>query len=149
VVANIKKSGFYRIVNKETGTYLDLHQNPGKHPHVVGCKHHHRLSQKWRFIKTPVSWTPKQRHDKQQRKKNHFLAEKAAEQQKELQGSSSGYSGGGGYNGGYSGGGYSGGGVQPQPVRTNNLCGNPTCGIDHICAADYNRQVQPMGYSGV
>jgi len=36
-----------------------------------------------------------------------------------------------------------------QPVSTSNLCGNPTCGIDHICAADYNRVVRPMGYSGV
>jgi len=37
----------------------------------------------------------------------------------------------------------------PQPYTGPNLCGNPTCGIDHICAADYNRIVRPMGYPGV
>jgi len=41
--------------------------------------------------------------------------------------------------------------VYPQPVntQTSNLCGNPTCGKDHICPLDYNRIVQPMGYPGV
>ncbi len=32
---------------------------------------------------------------------------------------------------------------------TGNICGNPQCGKSFICAADYNRVVQPMGYPGV
>ena len=30
-----------------------------------------------------------------------------------------------------------------------NICGNPSCGISFICAADYNRIVIPQGYRGV
>ncbi|KDR74946.1 hypothetical protein GALMADRAFT_249881 [Galerina marginata CBS 339.88] len=44
--------------------------------------------------------------------------------------------------------GYSGGYAQPQ-VQTGNLCGDPACGRTYICSRDYNRNVQPLGYSGV
>lgn len=51
--------------------------------------------------------------------------------------------GGGGYTGQYQQ--Y----TAPPPPRTTNICGNPDCGRTFICAADYNRTVQPMGYPGV
>ncbi|KEY70146.1 hypothetical protein S7711_10701 [Stachybotrys chartarum IBT 7711] len=37
----------------------------------------------------------------------------------------------------------------PPSNNNNNICGNPQCGQTFICDADYNRQVQPLGYSGV
>jgi hypothetical protein len=39
--------------------------------------------------------------------------------------------------------------VPYQQPATSNLCGNPSCGQTFICTADYNRQVQAMGYPGV
>lgn len=35
----------------------------------------------------------------------------------------------------------------PQPCV--NICGDPTCGQTHICDADYNRRVQPLGNPGI
>lgn len=32
---------------------------------------------------------------------------------------------------------------------TENICGDPDCGKTFICAADYNRVVEPQGYPGV
>ncbi|KAK5630868.1 hypothetical protein RRF57_006583 [Xylaria bambusicola] len=32
---------------------------------------------------------------------------------------------------------------------TGNICGNPQCCRTFICAVDYNRNVQPLGYRGV
>jgi len=63
--------------------------------------------------------------------------------------SGGGDSGGGDSGGGDSGGGYSGGNYSGAGYSGGNICGNPTCGVDHICAEDYNRIVQPMGYPGV
>jgi hypothetical protein len=39
----------------------------------------------------------------------------------------------------------------PSPSSGTNLCGNPMCGQggSFICAQDYNRIVQPLGYPGV
>jgi hypothetical protein len=39
----------------------------------------------------------------------------------------------------------------PSPSSGTNLCGNPMCsqGGSFICAQDYNRIVQPLGYPGV
>jgi hypothetical protein len=45
---------------------------------------------------------------------------------------------------------YPGGSNPPAPpVDSGNICGNPMCGRTFICAADYNRRVQPLGYPGV
>ncbi|RYP60997.1 hypothetical protein DL771_010282 [Monosporascus sp. 5C6A] len=32
---------------------------------------------------------------------------------------------------------------------SGNICGNPQCGRTFVCAADYNRRVQSLGYPGV
>ncbi|KAF7184205.1 hypothetical protein CNMCM7691_004830 [Aspergillus felis] len=39
--------------------------------------------------------------------------------------------------------------VTQHATATSNLCGDPTCGVTHVCNRDYNRQVQPLGYHGV
>ena len=39
--------------------------------------------------------------------------------------------------------------VQTKIFGSGNICGDPSCGRTHICAADYNRRVQPMGYPGL
>lgn len=39
--------------------------------------------------------------------------------------------------------------MQVKLFPTGNICGNPQCGRTFICAADYNRNVKPLGYPGV
>lgn len=39
--------------------------------------------------------------------------------------------------------------VQTRLFATGNICGDPNCGRTRICAADYNRRVNPMGYPGL
>ena len=129
-------STFIKIENVEHGIYLDVIN----HKQVVCTNAHDGQSQQWKLIPhhhgrmgpadTKEMGITEQRKLKEEKREEQRANEQAAQ--------SSTYPN-------YSGVNYSGG----SSIATNNICGQPTCGVDHICTADYNRIVQPMGYPGV
>ena len=119
-------STFIKIQNLDHGTYLDVVN------HKVVCTDlHDGQSQQWKLHLVETGADLKEtgitarRNLKEEKWEEQRAHEEAAQ--------SSTYPN---YSGGSS-------------IATNNICGNPTCRVDHICAADYNRRVQPMGYPGV
>lgn len=135
-------------MNVHTNTYLDIsghHVDDEGHPYLVG--HGYRdgaTGQMWKFIHVHKHWTPQEVHDHLKDAHHSFRlaqarkAQDAANRNNQQQG-----------------------GSYPPPAQYYpqqqqlpqytgpNLCGQASCGVDHICNADYNRIVRPMGYPGV
>jgi hypothetical protein len=137
-------------MNVHTKTYLDISEdyvdNEG-YPFLVGQpfkKGHH--GQLWKFVHIHNSWNPRHVRDHMNKAHHAFRLAKVQERQNSAAQNNLGQANS----------------YQPQ-VPSNqqqyvgnqlqytgtNICGNPTCGVDHICAGDYNRIVRPLGYSGV
>jgi hypothetical protein len=136
-------SNFFKLKNVYSGTFLDISHADDET--AVGKKINHHSTQYWQFIHVQdednqdagTVHTPKRKKHIRDKLRNHqdtfrkdkakYLKEKQAEAAQEQ---------------------YNSGGNQPAYTGPN-ICGNPMCGVDHICAADYNRIVRPMGYPGV
>jgi hypothetical protein len=132
-------------MNVHTNTYLDISSNyvdNEGHSYLVGQGFRDAAtSQMWKFIHVHKDWTPQEVDDHLKKAHHAFRLAQAQRAQDAADENNQGQ----------------GGGYQPQAQDYQqqqqysgpNLCGQATCGVDHICNADYNRIVQPMGYRGV
>ena len=115
-------STFIKIESVDHGTYLDVVNDK-----VVCTDLHDGQSQQWKLHLVGTGADLKETGITAQRKlKEEKMEEQRAQEQAAQSSTYPNYYGG-------------------SSIATNNICGNPTCGVDHTCAADYNRRVQPMG----